>query len=327
MTIPAFAQGVNLIATTAGAFPWYCHRDNLVEVPNPTWIDQPDPDVPTSIIWGLVARDLVLRPYSWMLVTERYAPEPGQQYGWPKHMRHVPADTISVTGDITVVDGAVVPARDVLRFDSPWCPGALWNGRRILTTALLIEEATRRYSRVDQPAGVLKQTGGPDLLDGEIDELLTDWDAARQTRTTGFLSTTLDYQTTAFDPEKLQLTQAREENARDIARLLNLPPSMVNAETGSSLTYSTVEGQQQHLLTTTELPLLTSMADRFSMPDLTPRGLRLSPRLGTWLRADVQARFTAWATAIQAGFLTVDEVRIIERLPPLGQPVDRMGLP
>lgn len=312
MQIPAFAQGVNLISGTCGAIPWWTSKGLFVEIPTPQVIATPDPEVPASVTWTRVYRDLVLHPYSWCLITERYAD------GFPARMRHLTYDTVNWQGPTITVEGKRLSNEaDLIRFDSPVAPGALWNGRRILHTAFLIEEATRRYARMDTPAGYLKQTGGPDLLDAEVDDLLTGWETARETRTTGYLSANLDYKQTSLDPKALQLVEARAANAVDIARLLNLPPLFVNAETGGSLTYSTVESQQQALLSGTLNPYLTAVQHRLTMRDITARGIEVRPRLTDLLRTDQAARFASWEIALRAGFVTVDEVRYVERLPPI----------
>jgi phage portal protein BeeE len=206
---------------------------------------------------------------------------------------------------------------DMLRFDSPVAPGALVDGRRILTTSLLIEEAVRRFARMDIPAGYLQQTGGPDMLDDDILALLDGWESARARRSTGFLNPSLRYETVAFNAEQLQLVQARDANAVDIARLLNLPPMSVNAQTNGSLTYSTTESQGRSLLNQTLNPYLLAVTGRLSMPDITPRGQRVEADLDQFLRSDAEARSRVYTAAIAAGWMTVDEARAAEGLPPL----------
>lgn len=320
MQVPSFNQGVTLISGTCGAMPFWTHRGNYARIPVPTVISKPDPDVPSSVTWTRLFRDMVLRPYAWMVVIERKAD------GFPNRMRHVPFSDVTVATDGIYVEGRKVPDQDVKRFDSPTAPGALVNGAGILRTAALIEAAVRRFATFDLPAGYLKQTGGPDLLDEEIDDLLSAWEAARQSRSTGFLNASLDYKSNSFDARQLQLVEARAAVTADIARLLNLPPSAVNAETGSSLTYSTVAQQGEALQSQTLWPYLSAARERLSMNDITPRGTTVEvPSLG-FLRTDIQARATAYATMMSNGILTVEEARALEQLPPLDpEAVDERG--
>ena len=315
MSIPAFAQGVHVIAGQSGAMPLWAHRGTYARTPAPNIITRPDPDVPSSVVWTRLYQDLVLHPYGWMLVTERLAS------GFPYRARHVPFNDVTVAADGVYVDGRRVDDRDVLRFDSPFAPGALTNGARILSLALAVETAVRRFATFDIPSGVLKQTGGPDLLDNEVDDLLGAWESARQQRSTAFLSSSLTYEQNAFDARQLQLVEARAAITADIARLLNLPPSAVNAETGSSLTYSTVAMQADALQSQTLWPYLSAVRERLSMDDVTPHGTTIEiPSLG-FMRTDLSARANAYQTMIGTGVLTVDEARGLEQLPPLDSTV------
>ncbi len=310
MSVPAFRQGVNLIAGTCGTFPLSLTNAEFQPLPLPTFLTQPDPDEPASVTWTKVYADLILYPYAWILVTERLGD------GFPRHGIHLPSDQVRIAEDRVWWRDEDVTGR-VLRFDSPTAPGALVEGQRILTTSLLIEEATRRFARMDLPSGHLKQTGGPELLQDEVDALLTGWETARTTRTTAFLSQTVDYQVNAFNPGDLQLVEARNANAVDIARLLNLPPLFVNAETGASLTYSTTESQGRALLNSCLVPYLSAWTGRVSMGDITPRGQYARHDLDAFLRPDLQTRSQAYATLTAAGLVTVDEVRRMEGLPPM----------
>lgn len=320
MSVPAFRQGVSIISGTVGTFPLQTRRGGE-RVELPTFLAQPDPDEPPSVTWTRLVADLVLFPYAWLYVTVKRAD------GFPGQAIQLPAEHVSIDVDGAVrwtgspvrglpADGILSPGR-VIRFDSPHAPGALADGAQLLGTALLIEQAARRFASMDVPSGYLQQTGGPDLDGDEIGELLDSWDAARQSRMTAFLSQTLNYSTTAFDPRQLQLVEARQHVAVEVARLLNMPPVYVNAETGGSLTYSTVAQQSQSLLNTTLLPYLSAVSGRLSMGDVTPQGTTVDYQLDAFLRTDLPARIGAYSQAIAAGVMTVNEARAAEDLPAL----------
>jgi Phage portal protein len=313
MSVPAFRQGVNMIAGTCGTFPVRVTSSDNTPLAVPVILSQPDRDEPSSVTWTKVYADLVLYPYAWLLVTERLAD------GFPLHGVHLPAEQVQIHDQRVLWRGADVTA-NAIRFDSPTAPGALHEGRRILETSILIEEATRRFARMEVPSGHLKQTGGPELLQSEVEQLLTGWDAARANRATAFLSGTVDYQTTSFDPAALQLVEARNANAVDIARLLNLPPTFVNAETGGSLTYSTVESQGRALLNSSLVPYLSAWANRVSMGDVTPRGQYAQHNTDAFLRGDLPARSQAYSVLLASGVVSVNEVRKWEGLPPIAEP-------
>jgi hypothetical protein len=316
MSIPAFAQGVHVIAGTCGTFPLRIVKDRQV-VPDWGILAQPDPDQAPSVTWTRLIEDMVLFPYAWLRVTRRYVNPTGGP-GFPAEAVYEPFEDVTIDPDnLRVYVRGRDETPDMLRFDSPVAPGALILGRRILTTSLLIEEAVRRYARMDIPAGYLRQTGGPDMLDEDINALLDGWESARQRRSTGFLNPSLTYETVAFNAQQLQLIEGRAANAVDLARLLNLPPMSVNADQGGSLTYSTVESQNRMLLNQTLNPYLLALTGRLSMGDITPRGQRVEANLDAFLRSDAEARSRVYTALIPQGVMTVEEARQAEGLPPL----------
>jgi phage portal protein BeeE len=50
-----------------------------------------------------------------------------------------------------------------------------------------------------------------------------------------------------------------------------------------------------------------------------PVGQNLKVDFNQMLRADTSARYAAYKTGLEAGFLTIDEVRIFEDLPPMAE--------
>lgn len=325
MSVPAFRQGVSVIANTVGSFPLEGYHADQRTAELPPFLRQPDPDEPASVTWTRLASMLVLYPYAWLQVLRWDAA------GFPRAGRVLDSAFVSLdgAGERVRYEGEELDPRALIRFDSPTAPGALVDGERILRTSLLIDEATRRFAAMRIPPGFIRQTDGPDWLPDEIRELLGDWDVARETGKTAFVPRGLDYATPIFDPTKLQLVEARAANAVDIARLLNLPPMSVNADQGGSLTYSTVESQGQQLVNQSLAAYLSAIAGRLSMdpypfPDdgipaatpVTPRGTYVRHDLTALLRGDLGARASAYAQMKSAGIMSVEEIRKREGLDP-----------
>ena len=66
----------------------------------------------------------------------------------------------------------------------------------------------------------------------------------------------MKFKALALTPVDLELLKQREFTVNDIARLLNLPPSMIGG-TGNSMTYTNVQDTQLQFLQTTIEPYLT----------------------------------------------------------------------
>lgn len=309
--VPAVAQGLQVIAGTIGSFPLY--RYNSAN----EWVasgltEQLDPLEPTSATITKLVEDLVLWPCAYLVVLSRYAD------GYPAHLRYVPYEDVQPPqpegGPYTIGDQQVA-ARDVITVPSHW-PGLIQAGGRAIRTALLLEAASGRIAATDLPTGIIYDDG-PDLAVDKISELLQSWETGRRRRTTAYLNRRFRYERQQFDAEQLALVPSRDHQVAEIARVLNLPTRYLNAPTNSSLTYATVEGQRRDLVDTSLRAYLVAIEGRLSMGDVTPRGHRVRFALDDFLRSDTAGRYAAYVAALDAGFLTLDEIRRSENLPAL----------
>lgn len=301
MSIPAMRRGRTVIAGTLGTMPLIALRDNTERVERPLLL-QPDPD--TTLQWMLTwtVDDLIFSGISWWQVTAR------DSTGYPISARRALPGTVSVAGGEVRIDGYLVNNADVIRFDGP-DEGVLAAGRS-LRTCLMLEEAVRRFARLDVPLGVLEQAeGAPNLADPEIDKLLDSWERYRQQRTTAYLNKALRYTPVVFDAQRIQLAEGRQYQNSEIARLLNLPGRYVGAGEGDSMTYSNAESARRDLVDLSLAPWITAIQQRLSMPDVTPRGQTVRLDTSGFVRGDTSTAMNAAKVAIDAGVLTPAEVR------------------
>jgi phage portal protein BeeE len=90
---------------------------------------------------------------------------------------------------------------------------------------------------------------------------------------------------------------------------------MIGGETGTSLTYSTVELNSLNFVTYTLRPWLVRLEEALSAVMPQPQFCRFN--VDALLRADTLTRYQAHEIAIRSGFLTTDEVRLMEDRKPL----------
>lgn len=193
----------------------------------------------------------------------------------------------------------MVAARDVIRIPSHW-PGLLIVGARALRTAITLERAAAMFATVEIPPGYLKNNG-PDLAPEKVTELLDGWSTARRSRQTGYLNALLDFVTPAFNPEQLQLLEARRNSTAEVSRLLNLPSRYTNAPSESSMTYSNVESERRDLVDLSLRPYVAAMEGRLSLDDVTPRGQAVALDLDDFYRGDAVARSAYYAAGLAGG--------------------------
>lgn len=307
MSIPAVRRGRQIIAGTLGAAPLIGMRNRAGNAPEKVsrqLLTQPDPNVSAAFTFTWTLDDLLFYGVAWWRVLEF------DEQNFPKRAErlHHSRIRVDITRGEVYVDGAkVTNPREIIRFDGP-DEGILKYGARALKTALLLENAVRNYARMDIPLGlIVDEMGGLTLT--EAQQVLDEWETARAKRSTGYLPQGLKYVNPSFNAEQLQLGEARGFQAQEIARLLNLPASYINAPTNDSLTYATTESNRRELVDMTFAPYIAAIEQRLSMGDVTPTGTRVAFDLGKFLRGDMRSLIEMGKAAVDSGLMTVNEVR------------------
>lgn len=132
----------------------------------------------------------------------------------------------------------------------------------------------------------------------------------------------LEYVPLDMKPADLQFLETQKFDTTQIARLLGIPASiMLAAVDGSNLTYSNIEQSWIEFADYTLAAYTGEIEEIFNR--LLPRGRTAKFDWDSSQRANMSDRYTAYKTAIEAGFLTVDDVRRKEGLPALGKEEDQ----
>lgn len=304
MALPVVRQGRTLIAGTIGTFPLVCRRGRAVVVDRPllTVLD-PRTTRAWTITWTV--DDLMFYGVAWWRVLT------WDSFGYPTTAERVDHRRLFLdyASRQAYVDGQLVDPRHLIRFDGP-DEGILTTGSRALRTAIRLEDAVNRYALMDVPAGVLKDTRpGMTLTDEEITTLLTRWRTARAEYGTGYLNGSLDYVPVQFNAQQLQLVEARQHMASELARLMLLDAPAVNAPQASGMTYDNTVAARRGRLDTSFRFYLEALAGRLSMPDVTPRGQTVTFDTSGYLRGDAGEAITAAVQAAGGPVMTRDEAR------------------
>lgn len=164
------------------------------------------------------------------------------------------------------------------------------------------------------PSGVLSSD---QPLNAEQAKLLsTQWTETRGgTRGTAVLGGGYSYSPVYLSPEDAQWIEARSFDVTAIARLFGVPAHlMLAAIDGSSMTYSNVAQAWVEFNKFTLARYVIEIESAFSA--VMPRGTDVTFNLEALLRPDVVTRYLMHQQALQAGFLSINEVRAIENLTP-----------
>lgn len=219
-----------------------------------------------------------------------------------------------------VVDGRTYsPAQfadaGFLAFDFAGLGGLRRLGFPLLSLYGDLQAAAGRYARAPHPHAILVNHG-KDLQRDEIDALLDEWEWARENRGVGYTNDALEYKAQGWNPKDLQLTEAREHAALEVARLLALPAFCVDATGGDSMTYANVIDRRKDKVEAIR-PWSTVLEQTLSLDDrraavtkgaLLPRGVRALLDPADYLRADAQDRMAVWREGLALNILQLDDV-------------------
>ena len=326
MSIPTAARARNIICSSIASIGLeVIDRSTGMEIEGaiPRVIRTPDPRVPGSATYVWTLEDILLYGYGYWAITEYFSDSNRIRSVERVSPSRVTIQTNSLATEIEyyMVDGTPVPNSGIgsLVVFNGNDEGVLNRAGRTIRTGAELERAAAMYAREPIPSMVLKSNGTA-LPADRIAKLLDSWGTARRNRSTAFLNADVTLESVGFDPEKLQLNQARSYVSTELARALGIPAYYVDAETGSSMTYSNATTQRQTLLDFSLIPLMTSISERLSMPDFVPQSQKVEYDLSDYLRGSDLERANIYKTlnsiVDQNGnpAITVDEIRQAEEM-------------
>ena len=326
MSIPTAARARNIICSSIASIGLeVIDRSTGMDIEEaiPRVIRTPDPRVPGSATYVWTLEDILLYGYGYWQITELFADTFRVRSVQRVSPTRVTIQTNSLATEIEyyMVDGSPVPNSGVgsLVVFNGNDEGVLNRAGRTIRTGAELERAAAMYAREPIPSMVLKSNGTA-LPADRIAKLLDSWATARRNRGTAFLNADVTLETVGFDPEKLQLAAARSYIATEVARACGIPAYYVDAETGSSMTYSNATTQRQTLLDFSLIPLMTSITERLSMPDFIPSTQEVKYDLSDYLRgsdlerANIYKILNSIVDAEGNPAITIDEIRQAEEM-------------
>jgi HK97 family phage portal protein len=321
MSVPSVARARGIICGTVGSLPLTTFNRITGEYVDPhRVINQPDPRVAGFVIYCWLAEDIWLYGAGYGQVLEMYsATDGGRVRAWTRVSPDrvtVDTDFLNTTINGYKVDGKSVPLQGVgslIRFDGP-DEGLLHRAGKTIAAAVYLENAAVNYAKEPSPMMVLK-SNGTNLTAERISSLLSAWKTARQSRNTAFLNADIDLQQFGFDPKTMQLAEARQYVALELARACGIPAYFLSAET-TSLTYSNAVSERRSLVDFSLRPILKSVEERLSLPDFVPNPVMVRFDLDDFLRGNPLERAQVYEILNRIGAMSVEQIQREEDLIP-----------
>jgi HK97 family phage portal protein len=321
---------VRLLSDSVSTLPLHvCRGDDRDPIPTPPLLQRPSADFPelADWLWAVMA-SLLLRGNAWGVITDR------RGAGLlPAQVDLVHPDRVAVTTDgdglrVIRVNGEEVNPADVFHVKAyPW-PGQLEGlspiayARESIGLGLAAEKyGARFFGDSAIPSGVITS----DQRIGREAALLmkAEWRNrhGRKQRDVAVLGSGARFQPITINPDEAQFLGTIKANVSTICRFYGVPPVMMAGETGGHEDYSSPEMRGVEFLTFSLRPWLARVER--AVTGLLPSTQRAKFNPGGFVRATLRDRYEAHKVAIEAGFLTRNEVRELEDRPPL--PPDQLG--
>ncbi|MEU8311679.1 phage portal protein [Micromonospora sp. NPDC005223] len=325
LSLSAVYTCVSLIADAVSALPVDAVRtvgDTRKPVTGPVWLSQPNPfDTPFDF-WQKVMTSLLTDGNAFVRVFRG---------GNGKVVAVLPLDPRTVrveltedgsgvlyrVADVTLTGRDVIHVKGFATANSLRGLSPLENARQTIGAGLATEEyAARFFSQGATVSGVVEHPGNPkpDEVAMMARMLRKSHKGVKQSHGIGILTGGATWKQISVTPEQAQFLETQRFNRLAIAGVFRVPAYMLDPTTASSWG-SGVEEQHNWFVTQTLMPWLVRIEQAFSA--LLPAGQGLRFNVNARMRVKTVERYEAYRTGIEAGFLSVDEVRALEDREPL----------
>lgn len=333
LTLVAVYSCVRLLAESVAALPVESVRtqgDTRTPSAAPAWLTSPNPDMTGQELIEQAMASLTLQGNAYIYVVRNPAGRVLEL--WPLHPdalrvertargglvytatetehRLTPVDSPS-TGDLLHVRALTIPGSAV-----GLSPVDL--ARESIGLGLAAQEyGARWFAQGSAPSGII-EVDGP-LSEAGAKVLAKQWSedhvGSMRAHMPGVLTNGAKYKPISVTPEQAQFLQTRQFQLTEIARLFRVPPHMLGAPSGETMTYANTEQWGTEFVTHSLRPWLVRLETAFSR--LLPKGSNVRFRAEGLLRGDSKARADFYASGLSNGWLVPNEARRWEDLPPL----------
>ena len=201
-------------------------------------------------------------------------------------------------------------------------------GRHAATLGLAAE--VRGYAsgtfRSGVPAGYLKVTQ-PGMTAEQADALKSRWLEAHggNRRTIAVLSATTEFNPVSVSPVDAQLVEVDHMALRMVAHAFNLSARALDSGASAGNTYANIQDERQDRVDDTLLPWKRVFEE--SISGVLPYGTWLELDMRGFLQTDPLKRTAYYKSMMDLGAMTSDEVRQLERMPPMPDELEEPAPP
>lgn len=325
--LPGAWRAVNLIANAIAntAPPVSYALDGITVVPSPNIVARPLADMVPFDYWHSAVASLLVTGNFVALLADYVE-------GVPQQAVPIPVDAWNVDRDrngyvVHDINGERYGPDEVFHVRLFTMPGHLRGYgpvevfRRNLSAQLDQAISIAATNRAGHPPGIVSTK----LVEIPSEEQRNDFDTSWSGRygnagntVPALFGSSLEWTPITWSPKDAELLTNRQFSVAELAMMFLLDPTDLNASIGgASMTYANIEQRQIERTVSAYAPLLRRIEQ--TLQDVVPDVLVRFPFENN-LRTDTKTRYESHEIALRNGWLTVNEVRRIERLEPLPAP-------
>ena len=240
--------------------------------------------------------------------------------------------TIREVGDVRT---EILTNREILHIPMFRLPGSHYGLGPVAAARLTIGSvmaadtyAASYFGNAANPGGVIEVPG--ELTQEQAQDIGRDWNITHtgpyRAGKIGILSGGAAFKPLTINAQDAQLLEARKFNVEDIARLFRCPVSLLGHPVAGAMSFASVEAQNLSFVQHSLRPLLERLEQ--SLSGLLPEADGFVKfNLDALLRGTTLERFDAYTKGLREGFLSLNDVRSIEDLAPIGPSGDQFRVP
>jgi HK97 family phage portal protein len=339
LTISAVWAAVRVLSSAISVLPLHVMRggegrstprQRVFDSPSAKIAHRPCPEMGKAVFWELMMHHVLLSGNAYAEIERNQLGEPIALWPLPPYAtrpqrnrdtREIEYVSRAVVNDARVQ--ATIPAKNIFHlkgmgFDGliGYSPIAMAARSLGITTGLESAQSSILDAGL-KPGGWIEYPGSlQDFQASNLEEAVK-----KKSGVTNFGKALLMWGGSKFHPLEINLSDAqalesREFQVEEVARWFGLPPHKLQHLKRS--TFNNIEHQSQEFVTDSLLTWLEKIADEFADKIVSePDGEYVNHILEKLLRGDINTRYTAYGMGRQWGFLSPNEIREREDLPPM----------
>jgi HK97 family phage portal protein len=207
--------------------------------------------------------------------------------------------------------------------------GPIGAARVTLGSAMAAEVyAASYFGNAANPGGVIEAPG--DMTEEQVSDLARDWNITHtgpyRAGKIGVLTGGASFKPLTLNAADAQLLEVRRFGVEEIARLFRVPVSLLGHPVAGAMSFASVEAQNLSFVQHSLRPLLERIEQALSPLLPEPDGF-IKFNLDALLRGTTIERYDAYTKGLREGFLSLNDVRAVEDLSPLGEAGDQHRVP